>query len=46
MPVCESQFWDAADGRDTVDLGIARIDETELAFELGFTNIVQNGAAN
>ena len=42
----KSQFLDAADGSDAVDLGIARIDEAELAFELGFANIVQNGAAD
>ena len=34
------------DGCDTVDLGIARIDEAEFALELGFANIVENGAAD
>ena len=42
----KSQFCDAADGRDTIDLGIARIDEAEFALELGFANIVENGAAD
>ena len=42
----KSQFCDAADGRDTVDLGIARIDEAELALELSLANIVENGAAD
>ena len=42
----KSQFLDAVDGSNAVDLGIARIDEAELAFELGFANIVQNGAAD
>ena len=42
----KSQFCDAADGRDTIDLVIARIDEAELALELGFANIVENGAAD
>ena len=42
----ESQFCDAADGRDTIDLVIARIDEAEFALELGFANIVENGAAD
>ena len=42
----KSQFCDAADGRDTIDLAIARIDEAEFALELGFANIVENGAAD
>ena len=42
----KSKFCDAADGRDAVDLVIARIDETELTLELGFANIVENGAAD
>src|SRR3954466_14104651 len=42
----ESQFCDAADGRDTVDLVIARIDEAEFALELGFANIVENGTTD
>ena len=42
----KSQLGDAAGGRDTIDLVITRIDEAELAFELGFTNIVENGAAD
>src|SRR3954447_25623841 len=42
----ESQFCDAADSRDTVDLWIAWIDEAEFALELGFANIVENGAAH
>ncbi len=42
----KSQFCDAADGRDTIDLVIARIDEAEFALELGFANIVENGAAD
>lgn len=40
------QFSDTAGGRDAVDLGIARIDEAEFAFELGFANIIENGAAD
>ena len=42
----KGQFCDAADGCDTIDLGIARIDQAELAFELGLANIVENGAAD
>ncbi len=42
----KSQFLEAADGRDTIDLGIARIDEAELAFELGLANVVQNRATD
>jgi hypothetical protein len=42
----KSQFCDAVDRRDTVDLGIARIDEAELSLELRLSNIVENGAAN
>ena len=42
----KSQFCDAAGGRDTIDLVIARIDEAEFALELGFANIVENGAAD
>ena len=42
----KSQFCDAADRRDTIDLMIARIDEAEFALELGFSNIVENGTAD
>ncbi len=42
----KSQFCDAANGRDTVDLVIARIDEAEFTLELRLTNIVENGAAD
>ena len=43
---CKSQFCDAAHGRDAIDLVIARIDEAEFALELGFANIVEDGAAD
>ena len=43
---CKSQFCDAADGRDAVDLMVTRINKTEFAFEFTFTNIVENGAAD
>src|SRR5437899_1284172 len=43
---CKSQFCDAAHRRDAIDLVIARIDEAEFAFELGFANIVEDGAAD
>ena len=42
----KSQFCDAANGRDTINLVIARIDEAELTLELSLTNIVENGAAD
>ena len=42
----KSQFCDAADGRDAVDLVITRVNKTEFALELAFTNIVEDGAAN
>src|SRR5439155_22245426 len=43
---CKSQFCDAAHGRDAIDLVIARIDEAEFALELGFANVVEDGAAD
>ena len=42
----KSQFCDAANARNTIDLVIARIDEAEFALELGFANIVEEGATD
>ena len=42
----ERQLAEITHGFDAVDLGIARIDEAEFTFELGFADIIEDGTTD